>query len=80
MTEEQKTYIHTWISQNSHVKEDRWLEKDPYDKYDFDNLWDIDEESYQMKKYLGNAIDAEHLSSDEQALVDKAFELCSTSC
>ena len=77
MTEEQRTYIGTWISQNIHIKEDRWLEKDLYDVYDEDTLWDVDEESYQMKKYLRNSIDAEHLSSDEQALVDKAFELCS---
>ena len=77
MTEEQRTYIEKWISQNIHIKEDRWLEKDLYDVYDFDTLWNVDKESYQMKKYLRNSIDAEHLSSDEQALVDKAFELCS---
>ena len=77
MTEEQNTYIKTWIAQYIHIKEDRWLEKDLYDVYDEDTLWNIDEESYQMKKYLRNSIDAEHLSSDEQAFVDKAFELCS---
>ena len=77
MTEEQNTYIQTWISHYIHIKEDRWLEKDLYNVYDEDTLWDVDEESYQMKKYLRNSIDAEHLSSDEQALVDKSFELCS---
>ena len=75
MKEEQRTYIGTWVSQNIHIQEDRWIEKNLYDVYDFDTLWDVDEESYQMKKYLRNSIDTEYLSSDEQALVDKAFEL-----
>ena len=77
MTEEQRTYIGTWIAKHIHIKENRWIEKDLYDVYDFDTLWDVDEESYQIKIYLRNSIDAEYLSSDEQALVDKAFELCS---
>ena len=77
MTEEQRTYIETWISQKINIKVDRWLEKDLYDVYDFDTLWDVDEESYQMKKYLRHSIDAEHLSSEDQALVNKALKLCS---
>ncbi len=77
MSEEQIAYIKKWIAKNIHIKEDRWLEKDLYDVYDEDTLWDVDEESYQIKIYLRNSIDAEYLSSDEQALVDKAFELCS---
>jgi len=77
MTTEQTTYIKIWMSQKIYIKEERWLEKDLYDEYDFDNLWDVDEESYKMKKFLRNSIDVEYLSSDEQALVDKAFELCS---
>ena len=77
MGEEQTTYIETWIAKNIHIKEDRWLEKDPYDRYDFDDLWDVDEESYQMKKYLRNSIDYDELSSEERTLYNEASSLCS---
>jgi PAB1-binding protein PBP1 len=77
MTEEQNTYIKTWVANNIHIKEDRWLEIDLSDVYNDDTLWNIDEESYQIKKYLRNSIDYDELTSDEKALYDEALSLCS---
>ena len=77
MTAEQTTYIKTWIAKNIHIKEDKWIEKDLYYEYDFDTLWIVDEESYQMKKFLRNSIDYDDLSSDEKSLYDEVTSLCS---
>ncbi len=77
MIEEQKIHIQTWIAKHIHINEDNWLEKHLYDKNDIDTLWDIDEESYQMKKYLKNNFDEETLSSEERLLYKEASSLCS---
>lgn len=77
MTEEQQTYINVWIAKNIHIKEDNWLEKSNYDEDELDHLWYVDEESYQMKKFLQNNLDFNELSPDEKTLCKEASDICS---
>ena len=77
MTEEQRTYISNWIARNIHVKEERWLERTIFFSTDIDCFWEIDENSYQMKKYLHNNLDSDNMSSEEKALCAEAASLCS---
>ncbi len=74
MTEEQKSYIKDWITKNDHIRDNKWLE---FSDSCIDHLWDVDEESYQMKKYLKNNFDEENLSSEERILYNEASSLCS---
>lgn len=78
MTTEQVTYIREWLIRNSFVKEEKWLEgKSMFSSEDVDKLWIVDEESYQMKKYLMRNIDEESLSDEERILFDETHSLCS---
>ena len=77
MTEKQTTYISNWIARNAYVKEEGWLERNSFDDTDIDRLWIIDEESYQMKKFLQNTIDYDNLLLEKQVLCDEATSLCS---
>ena len=74
MTEEQTTYLKDWIVRNGQIKDEKWFE---YSESYIDHLWNIDEESYQMKKFLRNSIDDDELSFDEKALYDEASSICS---
>ena len=77
MTEKQTTYISNWIARNAYVKEEGWLERNSFDDTDIDRLWNIDEESYQMKKFLQNTIDYDNLNLEKQVLCNEATSLCS---
>ncbi|MBR5686913.1 MAG: hypothetical protein IKX36_03025 [Prevotella sp.] len=78
MNIEQEAYIREWILRNSFVKEEKWIEgKSEFSSSDEDKLWDVDEESYQMKKFLMHCIDAESLSHEGLILYNDARSLCS---
>lgn len=75
MTEEQRTFITNWIAQNGPIKDEKWFE---YNEDYIDRLYFLDEESYQMKKFLKNQIDdMEALPPDEKSLCDEALSICS---
>ena len=77
MTTEQVTYIREWLIRNRFVKEEKWLEgKSEFSSEDVDKLWIVDEESYQIKKYLMHNIDEENLSDEDRILFDEARFLC----
>lgn len=77
MSEEQIAYIKAWIAQNIHIKEDRWLGKDYYNNTEIDHLWYVDEESFQMKRFLRCSFNVDDLSSEDKALYNDALSLCS---
>ena len=54
MTEEQRAFITNWIAKNGPVKDEKWFE---YSEDYIDRLYFLDEESYQMKKFLKNQIE-----------------------
>lgn len=75
MTNEQVTYIKSWIARNGPIKDEKWFE---YSEDYLDRLYFLDEESYQMKKILKNQIgDMDSLSLDEKSLCDEALSICS---
>ena len=76
MTEEQKQYIKEWIDRNRFAGDESWWINN-CNQDDIDNLWNIDEESYQMKKYLRNGIDVDNLSEELKSIYDEAVSLCS---
>lgn len=66
MTEEQRAFITNWIAKNGPVKDEKWFE---YSEDYIDRLYFLDEESYQMKKFLKNLIgDMDSLSTDKKTL------------
>ncbi len=75
MTEEQRAFITNWIAKNGPVKDEKWFE---YSEDYIDRLYFLDEESYQMKKFLKNQIgDMGTLPPDEKALCKEALSICS---
>lgn len=75
MTEEQRAFITSWITPNGPIKDEKWFE---YSEDYIDRLYFLDEESYQMKKFLNNQIgDMDSLSTDEKSLCDEASSICS---
>jgi hypothetical protein len=75
MTEEQRAFITNWIARNGSIKDEKWFE---YNEDYIDRLYFLDEESYQMKKFLKNQIgDMDSLSLDEKSLCDEALSICS---
>ena len=74
MSEEQTTYLKDWIARNGQIKDEKWFE---YTESFINHLWDMDEESYQMKKFLRNGIDYDELSSNEKTLYNEALSICS---
>ncbi len=75
MTEEQRTFITNWIAKNGTIKDEKWFE---YSEDYIDRLYFLDEESYQMKKFLKNQIDGmEALPPDEKSLCDEALSIYS---
>jgi hypothetical protein len=75
MTEEQRAFITNWIARNGSIKDEKWFE---YSEDYIDRLYFLDEESYQMKKFLKNQIgDMDSLSLDEKSLCDEALSICS---
>ena len=77
MTKEQKQYIEEWVAKVRTAKEERWLERMVCCYPEPDSIWEIDEESYQMKKFLKSNIDVENLSEELKSLVNEATSLCS---
>ena len=77
MSEEQIAYIKKWIAKNIQIKEDRWLDKDHYNDTETNHLWVVDEESYQMKRFLICSFIFEDLSSEDRTIYNEVLSLCS---